>query len=393
MYNGAGQAYGRPARGVDLGMGQLPLVLPRSRKTRSEREPDADARPALLSLFCGPGGLDLGFWQAGYGIALALDISVPAVKTHDRNHGPKGTHSQVMDLSTARVQDLIDLWTAVTDKRPIGIIGGPPCQSFSVSNVHQKDDDPRHRLPEHYARILDGFNREFGLDFFLFENVPGLLNAKHLPRFKEFKRLCRQAGFRVFQTVIDAANFGLPQYRPRVIVVGINERRFPAVEFEIPQGNSSPPPIDSFLRGLPEPVYNRRGLDPDDIPFHPNHWCLAVKSRKFTDGSIRPGQMIGRSFRALKWGEPSWTVAYGHREVHVHPECHRRLSVYEAMLLQGFPHSYVLEGTISHQITLVSEAVPPPVGKALATAIGETLGHFTGSDDSLAFEVAAGSAD
>lgn len=351
------------------------LLLIRNSHSGRSREKQQCSRPALLSLFCGPGGLDHGFWEAGYHVALALDNYVPAVMTHRRNHGPKGTVTELMDLSKADVDDLIALWTDVTDKSPVGIIGGPPCQSFSVSNVHQSDTDPRHKLPEHYARILDGFNRKFGLDFFLFENVPGLLNARHLPRYEQFKRLCKEAGFRVFEAIIDAANFGLPQYRPRVIVVGFNEERFPNTDFQIPQGDSQPAPIDEYLRGLPEPIQNRRGLRPEDIPFHPNHWCLAVKSRKFFDGSIQPGKMIGRSFRALKWGEPSWTVAYGHREVHVHPDCHRRLSVYEAMLLQGFPRSYVLEGTISHQITLVSEAVPPPVGRALAEAIADALHH------------------
>lgn len=332
-------------------------------------------RPALLSLFCGPGGLDEGFIEAGFRIPLALDISQPAVATHNRNHASKGSTAVVADLSTERVEDLIWTWEAVSDQRPVGIIGGPPCQSFSVSNVHQRDDDPRHRLPEHYARILDGFNRLYGLDFFLFENVPGLLKSRHISRFEDFKRLCDSAGFRVYEQVIDAAHFGLPQYRPRVIVVGINNRHFADLKFSIPTGNSTAPPIDDYLRGLPEPVHNRPGLTPQDVPFHPNHVCLAVKSRKFAEGLIKPGEMWGRSFRALKWGEPSWTVAYGHREVHVHPDCHRRLSVYEAMLLQGFPHDYVLEGTLSQQITLVSEAVPPPVGKALGQAIIRVLYH------------------
>jgi DNA (cytosine-5)-methyltransferase 1 len=75
----------------------------------------------------------------------------------------------------------------------------------------------------------------------------------------------------------------------------------------------------------------------------------------------------------LDWDSASRTVAYGHREVHVHPSGKRRLSVYEAMLLQGFPQNYRLFGNLSQQITLVSDAVPPPVGRALAERIRESL--------------------
>ena len=73
---------------------------------------------------------------------------------------------------------------------------------------------------------------------------------------------------------------------------------------------------------------------------------MAPKSKKFTNGMLEPGDDRGRSFRVLSWDKPSYTVAYGHREVHVHPNMHRRLSIYEAMRLQGFPHSYELKGNV-----------------------------------------------
>ena len=83
--------------------------------------------------------------------------------------------------------------------------------------------------------------------------------------------------------------------------------------------------------------------------------------------------MKGRPFRVLEWGKPSWTVAYGHREVHIHPSGKRRLSIYEAMLLQGFRPDYVLGGNLSDQIRLVSDAVPPPLARALAESILKAL--------------------
>jgi DNA (cytosine-5)-methyltransferase 1 len=75
----------------------------------------------------------------------------------------------------------------------------------------------------------------------------------------------------------------------------------------------------------------------------------------------------------LEWGKPSWTVAYGHREVHIHPSGKRRLSIYEAMLLQGFRSDYVLNGNLSDQIRLVSDAVPPPLAAALAECVLKVL--------------------
>jgi len=93
------------------------------------------------------------------------------------------------------------------------------------------------------------------------------------------------------------------------------------------------------------------------------------RSRKFKTGE----GFNGRSFKKLVWDKPSWTVAYGNREVHVHPTGVRRLSVYEAMILQGFPKTYELRGTLSDQITQISDAVPPPMAAAIAKEIKNTI--------------------
>ena len=102
---------------------------------------------------------------------------------------------------------------------------------------------------------------------------------------------------------------------------------------------------------------------------------MVPKSSKFTNGMLKQGDHRGRSFRVLSRDKPSYTVAYGHREVHVHPNMHRRLSIYEAMRLQGFPHSYELKGTFSQHVQLISDALPPPLGEGVATAIAKGLGY------------------
>lgn len=327
----------------------------------------------LISLFCGPGGLDEGFMQAGFVPRLAYDIDKASVVTYNHNHHGHGSAKQA-DLSKVDAKDIVLDWKKLGFPPPVGVIGGPPCQSFSVSNVRQKEVHLYHELPEHYARILDGLNKVFGLSFFVFENVPGLVTKRHKHRFKRFIELFEQAGFHTFEGCLDAKNFGVAQVRSRVFVVGLNKEQFSGTEFTFPIGGGGIKTVREEIGSLPEPTYFARNLTEEDIRYHPNHWCMVPRSRKFQDGALKPGQIGGRSFRVLDWDRPSYTVAYGHREVHVHPNCKRRLSVYEAMRLQGFPHRYVLKGTLSDQIRLVSEAVSPQVAEALAQALQKQLG-------------------
>jgi DNA (cytosine-5)-methyltransferase 1 len=331
----------------------------------------------LLSLFCGPGGLDEGFKRAGFCTRLAYDIDLEAVRTFNLNHCHDG-HAEIAHQKDLRDLTLRGLLRSAGENfAPVGIIGGPPCQSFSVANVHQSDEDTRHGLPAVYASLIKRVNNHKPVSFFLFENVPGLLSLKHLHRFEKLKVQLTNAGFEISEKRLNAADFGVPQWRERVFIVGINRQLHPAAKWHWPNGDGERKTVAQVIGHLPEPIYNQRGMDPALIPFHPNHWTMVPRSRKFSqEGALTEGQAWGRSFRTLAWAEPSWTVAYGNREVHVHPNGKRRLSVYEAMLLQTFPHHYVLTGNISAQIRLVSEAVPPQMGFALATAIRDCLEPF-----------------
>jgi len=323
----------------------------------------------VISLFCGPGGLDEGFKQAGFTTLLAYDNDRAACETHRHNH-PEA-RAKVRDLSAITIDDVVKDWNKRSSSPPVGVIGGPPCQSFSVSNVFQKSSDPRNQLPEHYARILGGLMAKFAIDFFVFENVPGLLSGKHAAKYEKFKRLFQKCGFTVFEAKLDAQYFGVAQVRERVFIVGLNSTKYKSA-FTFPEPvDSVPRTVRDAIANLPHPTFFDRKLLAEDIPFHPNHWCLVPRSKKF--GSLKPGEIKGRSLRVLLWDKPSYTVAYGHREVHVHPDCLRRLSVFEAMCLQGFPREYVLKGTLSDQIRLVSEAVPPPLSAAIAKVLSELM--------------------
>ncbi len=333
-----------------------------------------DAIP-IISLFCGAGGLDLGFKQAGFRTILAIDSDPAACETFTLNHPTCSVLKG--DLATVHHRYIVDRISELPQEDvPVGVIGGPPCQAFSFGNVHKKDDDARSRLPSQYAAHLAVLRKEFDIDFFVFENVPGLSSRNHDTLFTELKCLFEKAGFIIQEDVLDAQDFGVPQRRRRIFVVGFNRKKNHDISFSFPETSQhTPVTVRDALCGLPDPVYFSRNLTADQIPFHPNHWCMRPRSPKFLNGHLtREGNVIkGRPFRVLEWDLPSPTVAYGHREVHVHPTGKRRLSVYEAMRLQGFPDDYRLCGNLSQQITLISDAVPPPVGSALAERIRKSL--------------------
>lgn len=336
----------------------------------------AETAVPIVSLFSGAGGLDLGFRQEGFDPLLALDAKPVAVQTYNANH--PGNVCRELDLSSAsgaKVAALVEANAGAT--KPRGIIGGPPCQCFSKGNVHKRADDTRQELPARYARILRHLNRRYELDFFLFENVTSMGSERHADVYGKFVDLLGRAGFRVFADKLDALHFAVPQNRERLFIVGLNKKLYPDVEYDFPQGADSPPlTLRDAIWGLPEPAYFRRKLAQEDIPLHPNHWTMQPRSPKFEVASQAGAQhKKSRSFRRLAWDKPSWAVAYGHREIHVHPEGHRRLSIFEAMLLQGFPRRYRLSGDLSQQVELVSDAVPPPVASALASSIRKIVGR------------------
>lgn len=323
----------------------------------------------VITLFSGAGCMDLGFRQSGFLPVLAIDKSVAAVKTYNKNF--KSRVAKVGDLSALTGKDVIQLLEGTAPGvKPRGVIGGPPCQSFSVSNVHRKRNDPRAGLVLHYAEILKELNKKYLLDFFVFENVEGLRGTKHKRKFKRFTTAFRDAGFNIFEEGLDAKSFAVPQNRRRVFIVGINRELYPHVTFSFPKGDGRKAlTVRDAIGHLKAPAFFKKGLPIREIPQHPNHWTMVPRSPKFK----KEFSKSGRSFRKLDWDKPSWTVAYGHREIHVHPNGDRRLSIFEAMLLQGMPRSFRLYGTFSEQVEQISNAVPPPLARAIGKALHKSL--------------------
>lgn len=325
----------------------------------------------ILSLYSGCGGLDLGFEQAGFTVGLAYDIRPHSIASWNRNR-PDNQVGHVADISEILLKDLDrDFGGRFV---PSGVIGGPPCQSFSRANRNQCKTDVRRELVRRFFTIALRFHRNRdALSFILMENVPEIAKADdgHLLE-REIRRL-ENNGFHVELFKLDAVSYLVPQFRKRLFLLALPKCYR---EFQIwspPSGTSSRITVGDAIQEFPCPTFFHRSVKPDQIPFHPNHWCMNPKSPKFFDGSLSEGQISGRSFKTLSWNSPSATVAYGHREVHVHPNGTRRLSVFEAMKLQGFPEKYVLEGTLSAQIDQISESVPPPLAEAVANSIKRLL--------------------
>lgn len=324
--------------------------------------------PRIVSLFSGAGGLDLGFRQNNYEIVYAVDKDRWAVETH-RTAFPE-THCDQFDLTKVPLEEIIKaIGRQLHPGERIGVIGGPPCQGFSRSNAQSKANDPRNRLPLLYLKIVQALKRSYSVEFIVFENVLGIQDKKHHRTFEGILHALQTLGLHETVNDYDAYDFGVPQHRHRIIIAAFQSskalRAF-APRLEV----SACKTVREAISDLPDPTFCSRSKHILNS-FHPNHWTMRPLSARFGDPQNFTNS--GRSFRILEWDKPSPTVAYGHREIHVHPNGKRRLSIYEAMLLQGFPKNFRLFGPFSAQVEQVSNAVPPPLALSLAKAIERSL--------------------
>lgn len=325
------------------------------------------AQPSqVLSLFCGAGGLDSGFIYEGFNVLLAIDHLEAAINTHKSNF--QNSKAECHDLLSIGLKGIISLCVKYFDRnKPLGIIGGPPCQGFSQANHKSTPDDPRNRLASLYIELIEELKKIFVIEFIVFENVMGIKNRKHRVFYEGIINKLNRMGFTVIENELNALDFGVAQVRKRIIIIALNKDYYRGIPIfkKIDKARVVRDVIDSF----PEPIFFKRGITQDSIPFHPNHWTMSPKSPKFQDPNLIKEK--SRSFRTVDWSKPCPTIAFGNREIYVHPNKKRRLSIYEAMRLQGFEKEFVIKGTLSEQVTQVSNAVPPPMARAIAAALNE----------------------
>ena len=235
--------------------------------------------PKIVSLFSGAGGLDLGFYDAGFPLAFAVDSSEWAIKTHQRNFkNAKSVAADLIKLQPAGV--LAHLDNVLKDGEPIGVIGGPPCQGFSRANPAALASDPRNKLPILYLEIVEALQKKYDVQFVLFENVLGIRDSKHKIAFKGILAKFKELGLTENVGEYCALDFGVPQNRRRVIISAFKSadaanafapRMIPRKDLD----------VRTAIGDLPAPVYFDRNLKPEDIPHHPNHWTMRPVSKRF----------------------------------------------------------------------------------------------------------------
>jgi DNA (cytosine-5)-methyltransferase 1 len=304
----------------------------------------------VISLFSGAGGLDLGLSQAGHEVIWANDNDADCVATYRRNIGEHIEHADIADVQADEVPDG-DV-----------IVGGFPCQGFSLANLRRSGADERNVLYLQFRRLLVAKRPRF----FVAENVRGIMSLEGGAVFDVIVRGFKSAGYRVTWRVLNAADFGVPQTRHRVILLGT--RRDLPLEYDLsfPQPTHRSPrlhriglpqwiTIAEALAGIPEP------LDGSDLP---NHVCSKYKvtNRNFT------------GHRRTDPDRPSPTIlARGNGQGGVcaiqHPNNHRRLSVRESAVVQTFPLRFEFSGRLNSMYRQVGNAVPV----LLARHLGEKL--------------------
>jgi DNA (cytosine-5)-methyltransferase 1 len=323
---------------------------------------------SLVSLFCGAGGLDLGFKQAGFNTAIAFDINESAVNSFNKNHS--GNVASVVDIEQEGADGILAL---VKEKIPagadIGIIGGPPCQGFSLANVSSNANDPRNKLPKIYLKIVEKLMSVYNVHFLLMENVSGIKAQKHSKTFDGIIDGIKGLNLTPRYEIMNSVHYGVAQVRKRMILLGM--RDFISKRFKFPQRGEETRTVRQVIANFPDPVFYDRTQKEVRSSYHANHWTMMPKSEKFRADYIAPAN--SRSFKRIEWDLPSKTIAFGNREILIHPSGVRRLSIYEALLLQGFPENFLLTGSLSAQVTQVSNAVPPPLAKSIADALKKAI--------------------
>lgn len=305
----------------------------------------------VVSLFSGAGGLDLGFKMAGHEIIWANDLYEDAVSTYKKNIG---NHIVCKDISKINSEDIPDCDI---------VIGGFPCQGFSVANTKRYEDDVRNTLYKQLVRVINDKKPKF----FLAENVKGILSLGKGSIFKMIMDDFRALGYRVQSQVLNAADYGVPQKRERVIIVGVRNDLSFNYTYPLPTHSNK----DS---SLPNWVSVSEALKDIPDPDTPN----SLLNHQYSKYKMSFNGYIGH--RRIDPNAPAPTVtARGDNKGGVvilpHPSNQRRMSCRELATIQSFPLDYDFCGNRSSIYRQIGNAVPPLLGFAVAKQFNEYKGE------------------
>ena len=329
----------------------------------------------IIDLFCGIGGLSLGFEQAGFEVCAAVDMWADAVKTY--NHNRKEKVAKVISVEDFNEKELSSI---IATEKITGIIGGPPCQGFSTVGKREIDD-PRNKMYLEFYKAVKLVNP----DFFVIENVKGMLTLNKGAFVKDLlKRFGEDGlGYTISYQLLNAADYGIPQNRYRVFYVGIKNKKFVFPEpFDYKltakdgisdlegatQEKYGSEPQNDFQRAMRGNI--KKPLN-QDYTTHTEK-TISIISQVPDGGNIRdlPEEIwhvrkYNKAFERMGTFKPSNTIDTGHRN-YFHYSEPRIPTVREPARIQSFPDSFEILGTRGSQYKQVGNAVPPMLSKIIA---------------------------
>lgn len=328
----------------------------------------------VISLFSGCGGLDLGFERAGFDIPVANEFDKTIWETFKVNH-PK-THLIEGDVRQIEADEI------AAGMEIDGIIGGPPCQSWSEAGALRGIQDARGQLFFDYIRIL----KEKQPKFFLAENVSGMLANRNSDAVKNILELFDEAGYDVSLTMVNAKDYGVAQERKRVFYIGF--RKDLHIDFKFPEGSTKDDDKKITLRDI---IWD---LQDTAVPAGKGnkHNPDAVNNNEYFTGAYSPIFMSRN--RVKSWDEQAYTVQASGRQCQLHPQApkmikveknkcvfvedkkdlYRRMTIREVARVQGFPDDFKFIYTATDDAyKMIGNAVPVNLAYEIACAIRDAI--------------------
>ncbi|QLE50962.1 DNA cytosine methyltransferase [Nostoc sp. C057] len=374
-------------------------------------------RPCIFSFFAGSGFLDLGFETSGFNIVYVNEMFSPfmAAYRYSRqilnlplpeygyHHGERGDVSQLHEgLQAQHFRELVQ--DCRKSNNIVGFIGGPPCPDFSIGGKNRGRLGDNGKLSASYVELIC-HNLP---DFFLFENVKGLWKTtKHRLFFESLKQQLLEAGYILTERLINAIEYGVPQDRERIILIGfrnnfikdigiklgseklLTEKSFPWENhilypkkevFTYPWQKCDPFQENSIMlcpEDIPQELTVEYWFRKNNVLKHPNtENCFKPRAGITKFAAIDEGDDSKKSFKRLHRWRYSPTACYGNNEVHLHPYKIRRISVAEALAIQSLPANFVLPENMSltNMFKTIGNGVPYLASNTLAKTITNFLG-------------------
>lgn len=327
----------------------------------------------LISLFAGAGGMDLGFERAGFNVAVANEFDPEICPTYRHNH--KHTHLIEGDIRNIRDTDIeID--------NVVGLIGGPPCQSWSEAGSLGGINDARGKLFFDYIRIL---KKKQPL-FFVAENVSGMLAKRNGEAVENIIKLFNDAGYDVQYKLLNSNDYNVPQVRERVFYIGFR-KDLEIHDFEYPE-----PQKDRKLITLRDAIWDLKDSALPALPKNKHRSDLKILNHEYFIGNYSTIFMSRNRVKA--WDEPAFTVQASGRQCQLHPQApkmikvgkdemrfvkgqehlYRRLTVRECARVQGFPDDFeFLYADVNMGYKMIGNAVPVNFACAVGKQVLTTL--------------------